>query len=323
MTPEALGELAPAAHAALASAANQLAERAPEIAQRLIALGTTGDVFEGRIHPAQGIRAVAVTKVFYDFGQRDEAIRFSRASCCSRSCSATSPAPSPARTRFGSIVSNRRTATPCCSTRSPSSAGAVRRLCCARCRRAHSSGSAAPSVRHADVRVVAATNGRIDPSRAASDFRHDLYFRLAAAQRQVPPLRACGDDVVELAEQFLAESAAARNGTPRRLGEDAKALLRQHRWPGNVRELKNVIRTVDLMEEGDVLHAPALAPLLGGSVLGASATEIDYAAELRASGITLRNTWTSSNAPASAQFRNATRATSPALQPSCASRVPA
>ena len=91
-----------------------------------------------------------------------------------------------------------------------------------------------------DVRVVAATNR--DPEEAVSDgtLREDLYYRLAQFPVRVPPLRERGEDILLLAERFLAEMNNA-NGAAKRLSEEASELLRMHDWPGNVRELKNAM----------------------------------------------------------------------------------
>ena len=91
-----------------------------------------------------------------------------------------------------------------------------------------------------DVRVIAAAKADLAADSRSGRFRADLYFRLAAAEIRLPPLRERGNDVLLLFQHF-AEEAAQRSGrdlSP--LGpEDFDALL-THDWPGNVRELKNV-----------------------------------------------------------------------------------
>jgi DNA-binding NtrC family response regulator len=85
-----------------------------------------------------------------------------------------------------------------------------------------------------DVRVVAATNRNLAEEVRAGRFRKDLFFRLAVARVQVPPLRERGDDIPFLARRFAAELGAA-------LSPELIAVLCSHDWPGNVRELRNVI----------------------------------------------------------------------------------
>ena len=91
-----------------------------------------------------------------------------------------------------------------------------------------------------DVQVVAAAKCDLAAESREGRFRPDLYFRLAAAEIRLPPLRERGNDVLLLFEYF-ANQAARRAGnslTPLR-ADDLDALL-GHDWPGNVRELKNV-----------------------------------------------------------------------------------
>ena len=110
-----------------------------------------------------------------------------------------------------------------------------------------------------DVRVIAATNRDLEKAVEASKFRRDLYFRLRVVEIAIPPLRKRGNDVVELANHFLARF---REETGRRLvgfSSDAMEQLRRYRWPGNVRELKNVIERAVVLAQGDVIDAEDLA----------------------------------------------------------------
>jgi DNA-binding NtrC family response regulator len=93
-----------------------------------------------------------------------------------------------------------------------------------------------------DVRVVAATNRDLEEMMAQGTFREDLYYRLNVIQVDLPPLRRRPDDILPLAEHFLAV-ARSRSEPPRtvRLSADVQRLLLAYSWPGNVRELQNVI----------------------------------------------------------------------------------
>jgi anaerobic nitric oxide reductase transcription regulator len=96
-------------------------------------------------------------------------------------------------------------------------------------------------VHHVNVRVIAATNRRLEDEAAAGRFRGDLYHRLAAFPLHVPPLRDRRDDVPVLAAHF-ADTAARRLGLGgARLSDRARAQLQRADWPGNVRELENVV----------------------------------------------------------------------------------
>ena len=111
--------------------------------------------------------------------------------------------------------------------------------------------------RRLDVRVMAATNKPLAELVRAGRFRDDLYFRLNVMRIEVPPLRDRGDDILLLAERFLAE-AGIGPANPR-LDETARATLRAHRWPGNVRELKNAMLRAAATATGPVIHAEDLA----------------------------------------------------------------
>jgi two-component system, NtrC family, response regulator HydG len=91
-----------------------------------------------------------------------------------------------------------------------------------------------------DVRVIAATNR--SPVQAVRDgaLREDLLYRLAVFPINLAPLRERGDDVLLLAQHFLAE-LNSRHGTDKIFSASALQTLREYHWPGNVRELKNAI----------------------------------------------------------------------------------
>ena len=91
--------------------------------------------------------------------------------------------------------------------------------------------------RRIDVRIVAATNRDLGGLVAAKQFRQDLYFRLAAAIVQVPPLRDRLDDLPLLVPRLLRDLGRDEVTVP----EATLEALRAHTWPGNVRELKNVL----------------------------------------------------------------------------------
>ncbi|QEL16630.1 sigma-54-dependent Fis family transcriptional regulator [Limnoglobus roseus] len=104
--------------------------------------------------------------------------------------------------------------------------------------------------RTADVRVVAATNRDLRREVAAGRFREDLYFRLNVFPIEVAALRRRVDDILPLAEHFLA-AAAKRLGrpVPRLTPADAER-LRRYPWPGNVRELQHLIERAAIVSTG-------------------------------------------------------------------------
>ena len=102
--------------------------------------------------------------------------------------------------------------------------------------------------RRVDVRVIAATNRRLDHEVAASRFRADLHFRLDVIRITVPALRDRVADIAILAEHFWRD-ASARVGSRATLGPEMVAALSRYDWPGNVRELQNAIAWI-------AVHAP-------------------------------------------------------------------
>jgi len=104
-----------------------------------------------------------------------------------------------------------------------------------------------------DVRVVAATNR--DPAEALEEgrLREDLYYRLAQFPLRVPTLRERGDDVLVLAERFLAE-LGKEHGVDKRFSDEVLELLRVHTWPGNVRELRNAIGRAYVLAGEEIRH---------------------------------------------------------------------
>jgi anaerobic nitric oxide reductase transcription regulator len=96
-------------------------------------------------------------------------------------------------------------------------------------------------VHHVNVRVIAATNRRLEEEAAAGRFRADLYHRLAAFPLHVPPLRDRRDDIPVLAAHFADLSARRLGLGGARVSDRARAQLSRADWPGNVRELENVV----------------------------------------------------------------------------------
>jgi transcriptional regulator with GAF, ATPase, and Fis domain len=103
--------------------------------------------------------------------------------------------------------------------------------------------------RKVDVRIVAATNRKLDAEVAAGRFRQDLYYRISVFPLEIPPLRSRREDVVILAEHFLRKLAGSRRDL--QLTDEHRAMLSAYDWPGNVRELEHVIeRAVILSPRG-------------------------------------------------------------------------
>ncbi|TAN24197.1 MAG: sigma-54-dependent Fis family transcriptional regulator [Acidobacteria bacterium] len=109
-----------------------------------------------------------------------------------------------------------------------------------------------------DVRIVAATNRDLEEAAHQKQFREDLYFRLSAFPIRIPPLRERGNDIIALAEAFLAQYSREFKKSRLRLSTAVRKLLLAYRWPGNVRELQNAIERAVILAEGTELRAADL-----------------------------------------------------------------
>ncbi len=118
----------------------------------------------------------------------------------------------------------------------------------------------ATTSRRVDVRIIAATNAELAADVREGRFREDLYYRLNVVSLHLPALRERGEDVLLLAEAFLARFSA-QYGLPQPLlhAETRRALL-AHAWPGNVRELRNAMERALLLSPPGTLELAELAP---------------------------------------------------------------
>ena len=107
--------------------------------------------------------------------------------------------------------------------------------------------------RKVDVRILAATNRRLESEVAAGRFREDLYYRLNVVQLEVPPLAERPGDIMLLARHFLELYAVQYQKNVRGFSDDAGLSLVNHGWPGNVRELQNRLMQAVLLCDQEVL----------------------------------------------------------------------
>ena len=126
--------------------------------------------------------------------------------------------------------------------------------------------------RRADVRVITATNLDLEAAAKAGRFREDLFYRLNVVELRIPPLRDRPQDILPLAERFLATFAIQSHKTLAGFTARAVQVMEQHHWPGNVRELRNCVeRGVIFCEQSHVglehlglqQAAEKLSPALG------------------------------------------------------------
>ncbi|MFZ0829057.1 MAG: sigma-54 dependent transcriptional regulator [Verrucomicrobiia bacterium] len=122
--------------------------------------------------------------------------------------------------------------------------------------------------RHAHVRVISATNRKLEKAVQEGRFREDLYYRLHVIAVQIPPLRERPGDLLKIAENYLQFFSKQCGKQLNGFSREAGALLQQYAWPGNLRELRNVIeRTVILTDTGEISRLDLPDKLSEGSPL--------------------------------------------------------
>ena len=105
-----------------------------------------------------------------------------------------------------------------------------------------------------DIRLICATNRDLEAMVREGTFRQDLYFRINVFHLHIPALRERKEDLLPLAETFIAGFAERYHRQVKGLSSAAAEKLKQHRWNGNVRELQNVIERAVILCDGDQLE---------------------------------------------------------------------
>lgn len=113
-----------------------------------------------------------------------------------------------------------------------------------------------------DVRILAATNKKLESLVRKQSFREDLYYRLNVITIDLPPLRERNDDILLLVRNFSAKFAEELDKPTPRFSDDALAVLKNYHWPGNVRELENVVQRLVVMVEQDTVEVKDLPSLM-------------------------------------------------------------
>lgn len=104
---------------------------------------------------------------------------------------------------------------------------------------------------HVEVRIVSSTSRDLESLIAAGNFREDLFHRLGVVPIKVPSLAERREDIPHLVKYFVQQLSVASGLQPRRIGDDAMAVLQSHDWPGNVRQLRNNIERLLILSDGD------------------------------------------------------------------------
>ena len=120
-----------------------------------------------------------------------------------------------------------------------------------------------------DVRIISSTSRDLEREMGEGRFREDLFHRLNVVPLRVPGLAERREDIPELVAYFVQHISQTSGLAPRRIGEDAIAVLQAHDWPGNVRELRNNIERLMILSGGDpdaMITADMLPDEIGSNV---------------------------------------------------------
>jgi DNA-binding NtrC family response regulator len=125
-----------------------------------------------------------------------------------------------------------------------------------------------------EVRIIAATNRKLEKALKDGTFREDLYYRIAVVNIDIPPLRERREEIPLLCKHFLEKLGPQYGGTVSKLPKDLEQLFCSFNWPGNVRELENLIKRYIVLQDADSIRAE-----LENKMTGGVSEEIDEIAE--------------------------------------------
>ena len=108
---------------------------------------------------------------------------------------------------------------------------------------------------HVDVRIIAATNRKLEEAVRQGTFREDLYYRLRVMPVTMPPLRDCRSDIPLLVASLVDRFNGELGGSSRHFSTAAISVLQAYAWPGNVRELRNVVEGAMLLSTHETIEA--------------------------------------------------------------------
>ena len=140
-------------------------------------------------------------------------------------------------------------------------------------------------VQKTDVRIVAATNVKMNEAIKKGKFREDLFYRLSTVEIHLPPLRDRKQDIPLLFRKFASDFAQKYKMPTLRLDDNAQLVLEQYRWSGNIRQLRNIAEQVSVLEKNRTLDVNTLKNYLPNSgsqlpaVIDRSDKEADFSSE--------------------------------------------
>jgi two-component system, NtrC family, nitrogen regulation response regulator NtrX len=125
-----------------------------------------------------------------------------------------------------------------------------------------------------NVRVIAATNKKLEEEIDRGRFREDLFFRLNVVPIHVPPLRERREDIPMLVRHFAKQASDEQKLPEREYTDDALDRLSRLDWPGNVRELRNTVERLLILARGARIDAADVTRLVSGGVAAGAPVDI-------------------------------------------------
>ncbi len=105
------------------------------------------------------------------------------------------------------------------------------------------------------IRILCATNRRLEREIVAGRFRQDLFYRINVVNVELPPLRSRSEDVADLAAYFMERHQKRHRSAVRPISASLVHLLEDHAWPGNIRELENLIERYVILGSEETVSA--------------------------------------------------------------------
>ena len=116
--------------------------------------------------------------------------------------------------------------------------------------------------RHADVRLIAASNVDLRDLAARNEFRSDLFYRMSVLEFHLLPLRQRSLDIVPLATDFISKAATERQIPIETVDVEFLHRIKEYPWPGNVRELRNQMSRAVMLSDNGCLSVDTLSPAI-------------------------------------------------------------
>jgi len=115
-----------------------------------------------------------------------------------------------------------------------------------------------------EVRILAATNRKLDEALKDGSFREDLYYRLNVVNLDIPPLRERKEEITFLSKHFLEKLGPQYGSTVTSLPKDLEQLFGSYNWPGNVRELENLVKRYIVLQDAESIREELESKMTSG-----------------------------------------------------------